>query len=214
MWDLDHKGSWEPKNWCFQTVALEKTFDSLLDSKKLKPVNPKGNQPWIFTGSTNATVDSLWPSDVKSWFIGKTLMLGKIEGRRRREQQRMRWLDGITDSMAMSFSERQEIVKDREHWRAAAHRMQNVGHNWATEQQEQRISPCVLLALFRLFLNHLTPGTEPHQLGVEQMLQYQQNLLSTLIPLHINHDFLHLRCQFHYSNMCSKDSNQIANFLW
>ena len=95
MWDLDHKEGWEPKNWCFQTVVLEKTLDSLLDSKKLKPVNPKGNQPWIFTGRINAKVDApiVWPPDVKTWLIEKTLMLGKIEGRRRSERQRLRWLD-------------------------------------------------------------------------------------------------------------------------
>ena len=73
----------------------------------------------------------MWRADL----LEKNLMLGKIEGRRRSEWQRIRWLDGITDSMAMSFSKLQEIVKDREHWRAAVHRMKNAGHDWATEQQ-------------------------------------------------------------------------------
>ena len=81
MWELDHKESWEPKNWCFWTVVLEKTPESPLDSKEIKPVSPKGNQPWTFIGRTDAEAKSpiLWPPDVKK----KTLMLGKIEGRGR-----------------------------------------------------------------------------------------------------------------------------------
>ena len=96
MWELDHKESWAPKNWSFWTVVLEKTLEHPLDSKEIHPVNPRGNQPWIFTGRTDAEAEApiLWLPDVKTW-LEKTLMLGKIEGRRRRGWQRMRWLDGI-----------------------------------------------------------------------------------------------------------------------
>ena len=86
MWELDHKVGWVLKNWCFWTVVLEKTLQSPLDCKEIKSVNPKGNQPWIFIGRTDAEAETLilWPSDAKSQFTGKTLMLGKIEGKRRR----------------------------------------------------------------------------------------------------------------------------------
>ena len=97
MWELDHKENWSPKNSCFWTVVLEKTLESPLDSKEIKPVNPKGNQSWIFIGRTDAEALTLWPLDAKSWLIRKTLMLGKIGGRRIRGWQRIRWLDGITD---------------------------------------------------------------------------------------------------------------------
>ena len=106
MWELDHKEGWVPMNRCFRTVVLEKTLESPLDSKEIKPVNPKGNQSWIFIGRTGAEAEAaiLWPPDSKGWVTRKTQMLGKIEGRRRRGKQRMRWLDDMTDSMDMSLS--------------------------------------------------------------------------------------------------------------
>ena len=79
MWELDYKESWVPKNWSFWTVVLEKTFESPLDFKEIQPVNPKGNQSWIFIGRTDAEAETpvLWPPDVKNWLIGKDPDAGK-----------------------------------------------------------------------------------------------------------------------------------------
>ena len=123
MWELDHKESWVPKNWCFWTVMLEKTLESPLDCKEIQPVNPKGNQSWIFIGRTAVKLKFqslghlMWTTDS----LEKTLMLGKIEGRRRRAQQRIRWLDGITDAKDMILSRLWELVINREAWHATVH---------------------------------------------------------------------------------------------
>ena len=111
MWEMDHKEGWALKNWCFWTVFLEKTLESPLGNMEIKPVSPKGNQPWIFTGRTGAESLILWPPNAKSWLIEKDPDAGKDWGRRRRVLQRMRWLDGITNSKVMSLSKLREIVK-------------------------------------------------------------------------------------------------------
>ena len=139
MWELDYKEGWAPKNLSFWIVQ-EKTVESPLHSKEIKPVNPKGNQPWIFIGRTDAEAEApkLWPLDAKSQLTGKDPDAGKDEGKRRKGSQRIRWLDSIINSMDMNLSKLWEIVEDRGAWDTAVHgvtKSQTWLTDWTTKNQ-------------------------------------------------------------------------------
>ena len=137
MWELEHKEGWALMKLCFWTMVLENILESPLDSKEMKPVNLKGDQPWIFISGTDVEAEApiLWLLDEKSWLIGKDPDAGKIKGKRRKGQQRMWWLDSITDSKDMNLSKLQDIVEDKGAWHAAVHGV-TVRYDLVTKQQQ------------------------------------------------------------------------------
>ena len=137
-----------PHVWCFWTVMLEKTLESPLDCKEIQPVDPKGNQPWIFIGRTDAEAEApiLWPLDVKNQLFGKDPHAGKDWGLEEKGRQRMRWLDGITDSMGMSLSLTGRWWRTGQLGVLQSMGSQRVGH-WVTEQWQRGIIWATLLVL-------------------------------------------------------------------
>ena len=177
--ELDHKEGWVLNNWCFWTVVLENTLENSLDCKEIKPVNPKGNQSWIFIGRTDAEAEASipWSPDERADSFEKTLMLGKIEGGRR-GQQKIRWLDGITDPMDMNFSKLQEMVKDRKPVVLQSIESQRVRQGWVTEQEQQRY-------LWGLFLNFLWMSLFPQfHLWVHKFVCSSLFLLTWMLSMH------------------------------
>ena len=138
MWELDNKKGWALKNRCLWTVVLEKTLESPLNSKESKPVNPPGNQAWIFIGRTDVKAEApiLWPPDVKSWLTGKDPDAEKDWGQEEKGARENEMVGGITNSTNMSLSKLQEMVKDRKPRDAAVHWVAK-HRTWVSAEQQQ-----------------------------------------------------------------------------
>ena len=157
MWELDCEEGWAPKNWCVWTVVLEETLEGPLDCKEIQQVHSKGDQPWDFLEGIMLKLKLqyfghlMWRGDS----LEKTLMLGEIGSRRRRGRPRMRWLDGIMDSMDVSLSELRELVMDREAWCAVIHgvtKSRTRLSDW-TELNWTELNPALVPCFYSPFLS-------------------------------------------------------------
>ena len=177
MWELDYKESWAQKNWWFWTVVLEKTLESPLDCKEIQPVNPKGNQSWIFIGKTNAEAETpiLWPPDVRNWLIGNNPDAGKDWRQEEKGTTEDEMVGYITNLMDMSLSKLWELMMDREAWRAAVH---VVTESDMTEWLNWTDVNSILLPYSLTFLMYWRPSPRLRIKANVEILEGNEKLLS------------------------------------